>query len=97
MGENLALEDPGVGGAAASSCNGAPRLLPAFRENTLRSFLSAAAAGATFVEFDVQVMRRAARWVGEVAAAHVLPAAEQPPPPGLHPPPHTHTVPPYCK
>lgn len=29
--------------------------VPAFRENTVESFLQAAAAGATFVEFDVQV------------------------------------------
>lgn len=30
-------------------------LAPAWRENTLRSFQAAAASGATFVEFDVQV------------------------------------------
>ncbi len=30
-------------------------LAPAWRENTLRSFQAAAANGATFVEFDVQV------------------------------------------
>lgn len=29
--------------------------VPVFRENTVESFLQAAAAGATFVEFDVQV------------------------------------------
>ena len=32
--------------------------LPVFRENTVESFLHAVAAGATFVEFDVQVLWR---------------------------------------
>ena len=32
--------------------------IPAFRENTVESFLQAAATGTTFVEFDVQVCWR---------------------------------------
>jgi glycerophosphodiester phosphodiesterase len=32
-------------------------LVPAWRENTTGSFLAAAATGASFVEFDVQVTR----------------------------------------
>lgn len=43
MGENLFLE------AGRSACG--------FRENTVRSFAQAAASGASFIEFDVQVTR----------------------------------------
>lgn len=32
-----------------------PDTIPIYRENTVESFLRAAEAGATFVEFDVQV------------------------------------------
>jgi Glycerophosphoryl diester phosphodiesterase family len=32
-----------------------PDTIPTYRENTVESFLRAAEAGATFVEFDVQV------------------------------------------
>ena len=43
MGENLVALQPGG------------RPLMRFRENTIHSFNTAAAAGASFVEFDVQV------------------------------------------
>ena len=48
VGENLWIE-------GKSAAQAAQAILPAFRENTIKSFLRSADLGVDFVEFDVQV------------------------------------------
>jgi hypothetical protein len=58
-------------------------LAPAWRENTLRSFQAAAANGATFVEFDVQVglvMLSTTRACSHSQQPHARSSALGPPP-----------------